>query len=101
MNLTIDQLIKNGNHYKNIKNYDAMINCYLKAIDHNSDIAMYKLAVHYKNMSDYENMIKYYKMAINSGNDDALSELNITNILFIIIIHQNMIMIREILIIKT
>ena len=48
MDLTIDQLIKNGNYHKNIKNYDAMINCYLKAIDQNSDKAMYKLAVHYK-----------------------------------------------------
>ena len=31
MDLTIDQLIKNCNYYNNIKNYDAMINCYLNA----------------------------------------------------------------------
>ena len=73
MDLTIDQLIKNGNHYKNIKNYDAMINSYIKAIDQNSDKAMYNLAVYYKNISDYDNMIKYYKMSINCVNRNALS----------------------------
>jgi len=39
MDLTIDQLIKNGNHYKNIKKYDAMKNGYHQAIRLNSDKA--------------------------------------------------------------
>ena len=75
MDLTIDQLIKNGNHYKNTKKYDAMKNCYHKAIRLNSDKAMYNLAMYYKNISDYNNMIKYYRMAVQNRNKDALSEL--------------------------
>jgi tetratricopeptide (TPR) repeat protein len=77
MDPNIDQLIKNGNNYKNKdalsklinyykanKNYEEMKKYCLMAIDLGDVEAIKNLAEYYKGEDDDEEMKKYYLMAI-------------------------------------
>lgn len=71
-----------GFYYQHIaKNYDLMMNYYLRAIELGNSSSMNNLGYHYKAVEDFNLMKKYYLMSLELGNQRAIDHLFNYNIM--------------------